>query len=49
MPEDELVTILADPHDRFRDRHLNVEGVLENHFEFVFRESHPLPRLTRDR
>jgi predicted GH43/DUF377 family glycosyl hydrolase len=49
LPEDEVVSTLAIAYAKFGDRHLDLEAVLESHFQFVARETDELPKLSRDR
>jgi len=49
LPEDEVSSTLAIAYAMFEDRHLDLEAVLESHFQFVASETDKLPKLSRDR
>jgi predicted GH43/DUF377 family glycosyl hydrolase len=49
LPEDEVVSTLADARSRFVDRHLDLDDILEKHFQFVVRQTDGVRGVSRDR
>jgi len=47
MTEEEVTRTLAIAFGKFEDRHIDLEAVLESHFQFVAGEADELPKLTK--
>lgn len=49
LPEDKVACTLAEARSRFENRHLDLDDVLEKHFQMVARQAGGVHRISRDR